>query len=117
MLSTTTILEIVAATAKDIAAAQGTNLATFNPRMAYAASRFSLPSLPADFRKMRNDLVHEGLLSGTRFPGKTANDCGRAVAEALDWIDEYLFAALGLGSVPTARFSKENFRGANSFSL
>jgi hypothetical protein len=117
VLSTTTILEIIAATAKDDAAAQGTILGTFNPRMAHAASRFGLPALSADFRNMRNDLVHEGSLSGTRFPNKTVDDCGRAVAEALDWIDGYLFAALGLGPVPVARFSRLNFRGANSFSL
>ncbi len=117
VLSTTTILEIIAATAESLAAAQGTNLRTFNPRIAYASSRFGLPLLPSDFRDMRNDLVHEGTLSGTRFSGKNADDCGRAAAEALDWIDAYLFAALNLGTPPIARFAKERFRAANSFSL
>jgi hypothetical protein len=117
VLSTTTILEIIAATAKGVAAAQGTAVPTFSARLNYAAARFGLPALPSDFRSMRNDLVHEGTLSGTLFPGKDAEDCGRAAAEALDWIDSYLWAALGLGPVPDPRFAKEGFRGANSFSL
>ena len=117
MLSTTTILEIIAATAKSLAAAQGNQLGTFNLRIAYAASRFGLPPLPSNFRKMRNDLVHEGTLSGSLFSGKNADDCGVAAAEALDWIDAYLLAALNLGAPPIARFAKDRFRGANSFSL
>lgn len=117
VLSTTTILEIIAATAESISAAQGNKLGSFNLRIAYAASRFSLPPLPSDFRNMRNDLVHEGTLSGTRFSGKNADDCGGAAAEALDWINVYLFAALNFGAPPIARFAKERFRGANSFSL
>ena len=117
VLSTTTILEIIAATAKGLAAVQGTPAINFNTRMAFAASRFGVPPLPSDFRNMRNDLVHEGTLSGSLFPNKTADDCCLAAAEALEWIDAYLFAALGLGPVPAGRFVQERFRGANSFSL
>jgi len=117
VLSTTTILEIIAATAKDVAAAQGNRIDKFHQRIAYAASRFNLPPLPPNFRDMRNDLVHEGTLSGSKFSGKNADDCGKAAAEALDWIDAYLFAALNLGLRPIARFANERFSGANSFSL
>lgn len=117
MLSTSTILEIIAATAKTVAVANGDQLDNFNLRIAYAASRFGLPPLPSDFRKMRNDLVHEGALSGSLFSGKNADDCGRSAAEALDWIDAYLFAAINLGAPPIARFAEERFQGANSFSL
>jgi hypothetical protein len=117
VLSTTTILEIIAITANGVAAGQGQTIKDFTPRMAFAAARFGLPTLPADFRRMRNDLVHEGTLSGQRFPGKDANACGIAVAEALDWIDRYIFAALGMGLPSRARFIGEGFRGANSFSL
>jgi hypothetical protein len=115
-LSTTTILEIIAATSKAIAALQGTNLANFNDRIAFAASRFNLPTFPRDFRDMRNDLVHEGTLSGTRFPSKDINDCAAAAAAALTWIDSYIFAALRLGAPAQSRFSHA-FAGINSFSL
>jgi hypothetical protein len=116
VLSTTTILEIIAATAKAVAV-PGTPTGTFNQRMTFAASRFNLPPLPSDFRNMRNDLIHEGTLSGTSFPGKDASACGVAAAEVLDWIDAYVFAALQLGSTPSPRFAPEGFRGVNSFSL
>lgn len=116
VLSTTTILEIIAATAKSLAG-PGTVTSKFEQRMAFAATRFNLPPLPSDFRNMRNDLVHEGTLSGTRFTGKDATACGVAAAEALDWIDQYFFSALQLGSAPSPRFARESFRGVNSFSL
>ncbi len=117
VLSTTTILEIIAITAKTIAAAQGQSICDFIPRILFAARRFNLPVLPPDFRDMRNDLVHEGTLSGTKFPGKNPDECGKAAAEALDWTDQYIFAALGMGQPGRARFIAEPFRGANSFSL
>ncbi len=66
---------------------------------------------------MRNDLVHEGTLSGTKFPGKDAAACGIAAAEALDWIDGYIFSALQLGSPPSPRFAPVGFLRTNSFSL
>lgn len=117
VLSTTTILEIIAITAKRVAVGQGQTIKDFTPRLAYAAARFNLPQLPPDFRNMRNDLVHEGTLSGQKFPSKDAFACGVAVAEALDWIDEYVFAAMGIGRLAQPRFIGEAFRGANSFSL
>lgn len=116
VLSTTTILEIISITAKSLAG-PSTQTRTFNQRMNFAASRFNLPPLPSDFRNMRNDLVHEGTLSGTRFPDKDAAQCGIAAAEALDWIDRYVFSALQFSSTPPMRFAREGFRGANSFSL
>jgi len=116
VLSTGTVLEVIAATAETVAPA-GSDVGTFNKNLAYAAQRFGLAPLPPEFRKMRNDLVHEGVLSASNFPGKTSTDCGIAAAEALDWIDSYIFAALGLGPVPAPRFAPEGFRGVNCFSL
>ena len=116
-LSTATLLEIIAATAKGVAGAAGQSLRTFNPRIQYAATRFSLPNLGADFRNMRNDLVHEGVLSGSNFPNKAEVDCSRAVAEALTWIDQYMHAALNLGQVAVNRFPPNIYLGLNSFSL
>jgi hypothetical protein len=56
-------------------------------------------------------------LNGLRRSAARVCLCPTNPGEALDWIDRYLFAALGMGPVPTAQFSKESFRGANSFSL
>ena len=50
-LSTTTILEIIAITAKTIAATQGQSIDNFNPRMSFAANRFNLPALPPDYQQ------------------------------------------------------------------
>jgi hypothetical protein len=117
VLSTTTILEIIAITAKTIGGPLGQQVGSYAQRLTYAANRFALPPVPTDFRDMRNDLVHEGTLSGTGFPGRSAIDCGLATAEALDWIDLYVFAALGMGQPGRARFTAAPFHGANSFSL
>lgn len=117
VLSTATMLEIIAATAGGISKAAGTPQNTFNQRIQYAATRFGLSVVSSDFRNMRNDLVHEGTLSATKFAGKVHSDCTKATAEALNWIDQYLFAALGLGAAPKARFSANTFNRLNAFSL
>lgn len=116
-LSTATLLEIIAATAEAAAAAVGLQKNKFADRIDYAAQRFGLPSVSTDFRKMRNDLVHEGTLSGTRFANKNADDCAAAAAAALQWIDQYIHAALGLGSVAVNRFPSSAYKGLNAFSL
>jgi len=66
---------------------------------------------------MRNDLVHQGVLSGTNFPGKTVTDCGLITAETLDWIDLYVFSVLKIGKPGRSRFKEETFKNINSFSL
>jgi hypothetical protein len=116
-LSATTMLEIIAATAERVAAAAGTPRTTFVTRINYAADRFGLQHLPAEFRMMRNDLVHEGHLSGTRFPNKTEIECAQAAAGALDWIDRYICAIFGLGTPRSIRFGMNAFVGINAFSL
>lgn len=74
-----------------------------NPKLTYlqgmqsASSRLGIPVLNQDFKNMRNDLVHEGLLSGSNFPGRTKAQCSSVVADALTWIDQYVVAACGAG--------------------
>jgi hypothetical protein len=116
-LSTATLLEIIAATANRTGTTAGQTLKSFNQRIQFAATRFALPALSADFRNMRNDLVHEGTLSIKSFPNKSNADCAKAVAEALHWIDQYIHAALGLGPLVNNRFPANTFRGLNAFSL
>jgi len=116
-LSTGTLLEIIAATAEREGKVAGQSLMNFNQRIQFAATRFTLPQLSADFRNMRNDLVHEGTLSIKKFPNKSLAECAAAVAEALHWIDQYMHAALGLGSLISNRFPANTYRSLNAFSL
>ena len=63
--------------------------------MQRASRRYGLISLNADYKKMRNDIVHEGVLSGSNFERKSKKDCANVVADVLNWIDSYVLAVLG----------------------
>ncbi len=78
--------------------------------------RRSLPQ-SHDVVKMRNDLIHDGTLSGTSFNNRNAADCNIVVAAALNWIDSYLHAALALGPVRNVRFDPHSFDNLNAYSL
>jgi len=118
VLSTATMLEIIAATGKREGNAAGVSgLTTFNTSLSYSASRYGLTNLGPDFRNMRNDLVHFGALSVRRFAGKDKAACALAVVEALNWIDQYMHAALHFGPNYTPRFEPHAFIGLNAFSL
>lgn len=112
-LSATTILQIIAATEET---KQGNDLSFLNG-VTGAANRFGMAPLSTDFRDMRNDLIHDGTLSGTRFVGKTASQCRAVATDVLNWIDRYLHAALGLGPVRRVRFDAHSFDGLNAYSL
>ena len=114
VLSTTTLLEVIAATAED---SSQTPLKGFAGRVAFAGSRFGLPSLNPGFRAMRNDLVHEGTLSGSKMQNATVDGCATLAADALNWIDLYLHAIFDLGNPRAARFDRRTFQGVNAFSL
>jgi hypothetical protein len=63
-----------------------------------AGKRFGLAPLTKDFVKMRNDIVHEGQLSGSNFAGKTKAECAQVIVDALNWLDAYVIAVLGIKS-------------------
>lgn len=114
-LSATTVLQTIAATEKRKAPIA--NKPSFYKYVRAAAVRYGLPILSHDFKDMRNDLIHDGTLSGTTFANKTADD-GRAVAiDVLNWIDGYVHAALGLGPVRRTRFAPHSLDGLNAYSL
>lgn len=113
ILGTSTLFEIIRATQEQI---NGGKM-TYNDGLAAAATRVGVQGQPADFRKMRNDLVHFGVLSGTKFPNKTLADCAKATVDALNWFDQYAHAALNLGSVRRTRLSPIDLANLNSFSL
>ena len=114
-LSATTVLQTIAATEKRKAPIA--HKPSFYKYVRAAAVRYGLPVLSHDFKDMRNDLIHDGTLSGTTFQNKTADD-GRAVAiDVLNWIDGYLHAALGLGPVRRVRFEPHSLDSLNAYSL
>ena len=114
-LSGTTVLQIIAATEENILPIR--SKPSFYKYLLAAAHRYGLPALSHDVIKMRNDLVHDGTLSGTTFINKNAPDCGTAAAEALNWIDCYLHAVLNLGPVRRIRFDALSFDNLNAYSL
>ncbi len=118
VLSAATMLEIFAATAERVSVAAGSGkLQYFTPRIDYAATRYGMTPLGNDFRNMRNDLVHDGHLSGKKFPNKDLAACAAATSEALNWIDEYMHNALNLGTPSRQRFDATTFQSLNAFSL
>jgi hypothetical protein len=74
--------------------------ATGNMRLTYfqgmvsASARYRLSPLGSDYRNMRNDIVHEGVLSGTNFKSKSKAQCADVVAATLNWLDQYIIAVL-----------------------
>jgi hypothetical protein len=69
---------------------------SFFQGMTLASSRYGLAPLGPDYKCMRNDIVHEGVLSGSNFVGKSKADCAQVTANTLNWLDRYVLAALGL---------------------
>ncbi len=82
-----------------------------------AAKRVGISPLQADFKNMRNDLIHDGRLSASRFPQKTAADCATVAGEVLNWIDQYIHTVLALGPVEHVRFSPANLQTLNAYSF
>jgi len=111
-LSATTLLQVIAATE---AAKQGTKM-SFYSAVTAAAHRMNIPVLSQDFKDMRNELVHDGQLIGSRFSGPR-EACEQVVADVLNWIDQYIHSALSLGSVAKSRFQPNDFAGLNAYSI
>jgi hypothetical protein len=112
-LSATTLLQIISATEADRQNAQ----LSFLQGVSGAAARLGLRHLSVDFRDMRNELIHDGRLIGTRFRGPDKLACAHVAADVLNWIDEYMYEALGLGHPPSVRFNKTQFITLNAYSI
>ena len=65
---------------------------------------------------MRNELIHDGQLIGSRFAGPK-EACAEVIADVFNWFDEYMHAALGLGTPRKTRFEKADFLNLNSYSI
>jgi len=114
-LSATTTLQVIAASEKRKAAIA--HKLSFYEYLTAAAGRFHIPPLSHDTVKMRNDLIHDGTLSGASFVGKSAQQCNAVAADTLNWIDRYFHAALNLGPVRRVRFHQNVFNNLNAYSL
>lgn len=64
--------------------------------MQSASTRYKLTELSSDYKKMRNDIVHEGKLSGSNFNNKTKHDCAQVTSDSLNWIDRYILSILSI---------------------
>lgn len=113
-LSATTLLQIIVATE---ATKQGKQELPFYVGVEAAANRFGLHVLSADFKNMRNELVHDGQLIGRRFAGPDKDACAKVIEEVLNWLDSYIHAALNLGAVRKTRFSHSDLINLNSYSI
>lgn len=123
-LSGSTVLEIIADTekatgrtfARTHAAARSARQIGFFDYIAGAADRVGISAPSHDVVKIRNKLIHEGTLCTTQFP--TQADAALPVAEALRWVDDYVYAILNLGRVPVPRHNARSYTfGVNSFSF
>jgi hypothetical protein len=76
------------------------NKAGINPKKAQglpgqsASMRYGIPELGTEYKNMRNDIVHEGRLSGSNFSGKTKAQCAAVISDVLNWIDRYVWEVL-----------------------
>jgi len=113
-LSATTLLQIIVATE---ATKQGKNQLKLFPGIKDAATRVGIAPLSRDFKDMRNELVHDGRLIGSRFVGPDRAACAQVVSDVLNWFDAYLHAALALGPVAKTRFRASDFMGLNAYSI
>jgi len=113
-LSSTTLLQVIVATE---AAKQAQQSLAFYTGVTDAAQRMSIRTLSSDFKNMRNELIHDGQLIGTRFAGPDKMACATVVADVMNWIDEYIHAALNLGAPRKTRFTKMNLYNLNAYSI
>ncbi len=112
-LSATTLLQIIVATE---AQKQGKPSLSYYKGLEDAANRMGIAPLSQDFKNMRNELIHDGQLIGSRFAGPRSA-CDQVVADVLNWFDIYMHAGLGLGPVAKTRFRANDFTTLNAYSI
>lgn len=113
-LSATTLLQVIVATEASL---QGKKELNYYDGVSAAANRKGIRQLSADFKNMRNELIHDGQLIGRRFAGPDRMACAAVIVDLLNWFDEYLHEALGLGKPRNVRFKPHNLSGLNAYSI
>jgi hypothetical protein len=89
----------------------------YYPGMVAASQRFGIAPLSQDYKAMRNCIVHEGVLSGSKFPNRTKAQCADVIADTLNWIDRYVAAALSLGAAPDRWLGRDIAAGLPSLTV
>lgn len=112
-LSATTLLQIIVATEAN---RQGKPSLPYYSGLEDAALRMGIATLSQDFKNMRNELIHDGQLIGSRFAGPRSA-CDQVIADVLNWFDTYVHSGLGLGPVAKTRFRATDFATLNAYSI
>lgn len=93
---------------------------TYFEGMQSASRRYGLTPLGHDYKNMRNDIVHEGRLSGSNFPNQSKNNCAEVISSTLNRIDLYVIRVLdftnSVSNMPRWKGSRLN-AGLPAFSI
>lgn len=114
LLSAFTIMEMIQ---------QNERRHTGNPNLRFygaitnASRRLQISKLSRDFHSMRQDLIHEGRLSASRFAGRSKQDCANVCVDMLNWIDKYIHKVFGLNVPRPVRHSPNRLVSLNSYSV
>lgn len=101
-LSACTILEIIKQNERQ---RNGNTNQYFYDAIVSASNHYQIRVMSRDWIAMRNDLVHDGKLSGSRFQNKNAFQCNSISKDVLHWLDEYVFSVFELGGLNSNRYS------------
>lgn len=100
-LSACTILEIIKQTERR---RNGNPDQHFYDAIVSASNHYKIRVMSRDWILMRNDLVHDGKLSGSKFQNKDVVQCNAVSKDVLHWLDEYVFAVFGIARLITNRY-------------
>jgi hypothetical protein len=101
-LSACTILEMVKQNERR---RNGNQKQYFYDAIVSASNHYQIRIMSRDWISMRNDLVHDGKLSGSRFQNKDVFQCNAVSKDVLHWLDEYIFAVFGIAGLSTNRYN------------
>lgn len=131
-LSATTLLQVIVATQNQLEGRLTREAELdFYPGVIAASTRANITQPSENFKNMRNELIHDGRLSGKRFKGRDVADpahaeaaaevrdragCAEVAAEVLNWFDSYIFSVFQLGH-HEPRFKGRDFLSLNAYSI
>lgn len=112
-LSSCTVLEIIKQNERR---RSGNDTLSFYSAISSASIHYGISILSKDWINMRNDLIHDGKLSSSKFSDKNKKDCMSVCTDVLNWIDEYILAVFGVGPIKNKRFSNDTLE-LNSYTI
>lgn len=100
-LSACTILEIIKQNERQ---RNGNMNQHFYDAIVSASNHYQIGVMSRDWIAMRNDIVHDGKLSGSRFQNKNVFQCNAVSKDVLRWLDEYVCSVFGLAGFCANRY-------------